>query len=60
MNTAKAEEQAAPPPDSEFVERREGPADRRVATEERRNPERIAQDIAPRRDPDVKDRRKRR
>jgi hypothetical protein len=60
MSIAKAEEQAATPPDSALAERRQGPADRRIALEDRRNSERVAQDIAPRRDPDVKDRRKRR
>jgi len=48
------------PPDPDTVERRQGPADRRIALEDRRNSERLTQDIAPRRDPDVKDRRKRR
>ena len=38
-------------------ERRKGPKDRRTTKSERRNPERIADEIAPRRHPDVKDRR---
>ncbi|MCB1683927.1 MAG: hypothetical protein KDI31_05565 [Pseudomonadales bacterium] len=38
-------------------ERRSGPADRRSSQPDRRNPERTAEDFAPRRHPDVKDRR---
>lgn len=40
-------------------ERRNGPADRRRNRQDRRNPERAADDFTPRRNPDVPDRRKR-
>lgn len=36
---------------------RVGPADRRMAVEDRRNAERVADDLNPRRDPEVRDRR---
>ncbi|MGE0625628.1 MAG: hypothetical protein AB7I04_13305 [Pseudomonadales bacterium] len=39
-------------------ERRSGVRDRRIAKADRRNSERLVEDIAPRRHPDVKDRRK--
>lgn len=41
------------------VERRQGLADRRSASADRRDPDRLQQDIAPRRNPDQADRRKR-
>jgi hypothetical protein len=40
-------------------ERRQGPRDRRVNRQDRRNPERVVDDFAPRRNPDQPDRRKR-
>ena len=40
-------------------ERRAGPADRRRTQPDRRNAERVSEDVAPRRHPDVKDRRSR-
>lgn len=42
---------------SQQEERRTGARDRRTAKVDRRNSERLAEDIAPRRHPDVKDRR---
>lgn len=39
-------------------DRRSGARDRRTAKADRRNSERLAEDIAPRRHPDIKDRRK--
>jgi len=60
MSTQRAEEHTPAGEDSEFVERRAGPVDRRMALEDRRNLERVSQEIAPRRHPDIKDRRKRR
>ncbi|MGD8416548.1 MAG: hypothetical protein PVH91_05785 [Pseudomonadales bacterium] len=38
-------------------EKRSGTRDRRIAKTDRRNPERLAEEIAPRRHPDVKGRR---
>jgi hypothetical protein len=38
-------------------ERRSGARDRRVAAEDRRNAERVADDLSPRRDPERQDRR---
>jgi len=38
-------------------ERRDGPRDRRAKNKDRRDPERVADDIAPRRHPDIKGRR---
>lgn len=38
-------------------ERRQGMKDRRIADRDRRNPERLADDIAPRRHPDIRGRR---
>ena len=58
MSIPQAEEQEENPEASGFVERRAGTPDRRTTQEDRRNMERVAQDIAPRRDPEVKDRRK--
>jgi len=40
------------------VERRKGSPDRRSKNTERRNSDRVSQDLEPRRDPDRKDRRK--
>lgn len=40
-------------------ERRKGNADRRKQKQDRRNPERVADDLVPRRNPDTPDRRKR-
>jgi hypothetical protein len=40
-------------------ERRKGPADRRDTSPDRRNPERVADEFAPRRNSDPPDRRKR-
>jgi len=40
-------------------ERRKGPADRRKRNPDRRNPERVADDVVPRRNPDQPDRRRR-
>ena len=39
-------------------ERRSGVRDRRISKADRRNSERLVEDIAPRRHPDIKDRRK--
>jgi hypothetical protein len=44
-------------PHYEGEERRNGPKDRRTARTDRRNPERLAEEIAPRRHPDIKGRR---
>jgi len=44
----------------EGSERRKGPADRRQRKPDRRNPERVAEDLVPRRNPDQPDRRRRR
>lgn len=41
-------------------ERRKGPADRRKHNPERRNPERVAEDVVPRRNPEQPDRRRNR
>jgi len=38
-------------------DRRDGPKDRRVNKKDRRDPERLAEEIAPRRHPDIKGRR---
>jgi hypothetical protein len=38
-------------------DKRSGSTDRRITAEDRRNTERVAEDLTPRRDPDVKDRR---
>ena len=38
-------------------ERRDGPSDRRKQAKDRRDPERVADEIAPRRHPDIKGRR---
>ena len=38
-------------------ERRQGAKDRRINDKDRRNPERVADEIAPRRHPDIKGRR---
>ena len=43
--------------DFEGEERREGAKDRRVSDKDRRDPERVAEEIAPRRHPDIKGRR---
>lgn len=43
--------------DHQGEERREGPKDRRNANKDRRDPERLAEEIAPRRHPDIKGRR---
>jgi hypothetical protein len=40
-------------------ERRKGPADRRDASPDRRDPERLADELAPRRNSELPDRRKR-
>jgi hypothetical protein len=45
--------------ESKTPERRKGPIDRRAPPQDRRNPERTADDIAPRRNPDLPDRRER-
>lgn len=50
--------ESAPVAEPVEQERRNGPADRRATPQERRNPERAADDMAPRRNPDVGDRRK--
>ena len=42
---------------SHTEERRVGPADRRIATLDRRNEDRLNDDLLPRRNPDVPDRR---
>lgn len=42
----------------EGEERRKGPADRRQRKPDRRNPERVAEDLVPRRNPDQPDRRR--
>ena len=52
-----AKEMAKPMANSADQERRRGLADRRVAAEDRRNAERVAEDPAPRRDPETPDRR---
>ena len=44
-------------PVHEEEERRQGAKDRRIADKDRRNPERVADEIAPRRHPDIKGRR---
>lgn len=43
--------------DYQGEERRDGPMDRRAKNKDRRDPERVAEEIAPRRHPDIKDRR---
>lgn len=45
--------------DSHQDERRQGPEDRRTAGEDRRNLDRVLEDFAPRRNPDMRDRRSR-
>lgn len=45
-------------PTTKTPERRGSAGDRRKATQDRRRPERLAEDVAPRRNPDVPDRRK--
>ena len=40
-------------------DRRQGAKDRRITDKDRRDPERVADEIAPRRHPDIKDRRTR-
>lgn len=45
------------PHDPTDRERRNGPTDRRQSTEDRRNIDRLSDDPAPRRNPDVSDRR---
>ena len=56
---APSPENTAPDASVEFRgdERRDGPKDRRQNDKERRDPERVADEIAPRRHPDVKGRR---
>jgi len=44
--------------DNASEDRRKGPRDRRRNRVDRRNPERLQEDLTPRRDPDVGDRRR--
>ena len=54
---AMAETSSSEPQDEDQPDRRKGPQDRRVAREDRRNLDRVADDPMPRRDPDSAGRR---
>jgi hypothetical protein len=58
MTSAMSRETVSDPAEEyQGDERRDGPKDRRSQARDRRDPERVADEIAPRRHPDIKGRR---
>jgi len=54
-----SEPSSDPSSDPSAAERRRASSSRRMTLEDRRNAERVAEDLSPRRNPEAKDRRKR-
>lgn len=57
LQDAPHKQPAQAPAHLSFTEKREGPKDRRAATTDRRNEDRVNEDFEPRRNPEVYDRR---